>query len=126
MALISQQSMDYLRAIETLSKTEEDLQKNMNAPGPGGEARDRTPTPPPSGQKGKLVMLGARARQILEKAAGRIPNPSEVMEKTSKEAERLQRRVAVFLKHNGAILAGLAVGALAVWAGREYWKRHQW
>jgi hypothetical protein len=123
MASTSRESIDYLRAIETLSQSEEGLRKSVSEAGPGGEAYDRAPTPPQREQKGKLLKLGERAKEIVQKAVQKFPEPSDIVEQTSKKAERFQRRAGVFFKHNGVLLAGIAAGAIAVWAGREYWNK---
>jgi len=125
MASKSEASIDYLRAIETLSEDEEKLARTVGKRGPGGEAYERAPNPAPSERKSKIVKLGERAKQIFQNAAEKLPEPKSVAQKTSEEAGRLGRRAAVFFKHNGVMLAGIAVGGLAIWAGREYWKRQQ-
>jgi|SwirhisoilCB2_FD_contig_41_18918191_length_518_multi_1_in_0_out_0_1 hypothetical protein len=60
------QDLDYLRAIETLSETEEPLQNAVRQAAPGGEAYDRAPTPAqPKPQKGKLAMFFKRNAPLL-------------------------------------------------------------
>src|ERR1041384_573450 len=120
-----QSSIDYLRAIETLSEDEQKLEKTVDKAGPGGEAYDRAPNPAPPEQKSKIVKLGERAKQIFQNAAEQLPQPKNVAQKTSEEAGRIGRRAAAFFKYNGALIAGIGLGGVAIWAGREYWKRHQ-
>jgi len=118
--------MDYLRAIETLSQSEEPVAKSVSEAGPGGEAYDRVPTPAGSQeQKGKLVRLADRAKQMVSDIAGKLPDSDQLARKTSQEAERLPRRAAVFFKHNAVMIGGIAAFAVSLLAARRYWQKHR-
>jgi hypothetical protein len=123
MARRSPESMDYLRAIETLSESEETLQNAVRRPGPGGEAYEHTPTPgPPKPQKGILSKLGERARQMVSGVTWTPAKPKRLAFKTSKEMERLQTRAGVFLKHNALLFAGIAAFGASLFAARKFWR----
>jgi len=124
MARRSQSAVDYLRAIETLSESEEPLKRAVSQQGPGGEAYNLAPNPPtPQAQKGMLYKIGERAQQFVSSIKKNAPEPGELAHKASKEAGGLQRRAATFLKHNAVFIAGIAVFGASLFAARKYWNR---
>jgi hypothetical protein len=119
----SSEAVDYLRAIETLSETEEPARQAMRQAGPGGEAYDRAPTPSTREGGGTLANLAMQAKRMLSPMTKKLPETKDLVQKTSKQAERAQRRAVVFLKHNAILLTGVAVFAASMFAARKYWRR---
>ena len=120
----SSAEIDFLRAIETLSENEEPLREAVKQAGPGGEAYTRSPTSESVNRPdGTLANLAAQARRILSPVTKALPEPKDLANKTSRQAERVQRRAAVFLKHNAILLTGVAVFAASLFAARQYWRR---
>jgi hypothetical protein len=111
----SSEAVDYLRAIETLSETEEPARQAMTQAGPGGEAYDRAPTPATRRPGGTLANLAMQAKRMFSPMTKSLPE--------TKDLERVQRRAAVFLKHNAILLTGVAVFAASMFAARRYWRR---
>jgi len=64
------QDLDYLRAIETLSESEESMQHAVRQAGPGGQAYDRVPTPAPQQKKGVQRGTGAFLKENAALLAG--------------------------------------------------------
>jgi hypothetical protein len=65
-------------------------------------------------KKEKETSLIALTRKTSERAT--------LGQKMAQGTERFQRRAAVFLKHNGLLLAGIGVFAASVVATRKYWR----